>query len=147
MTRTNSHNQKLLESAIKFALTNRPPTGGFPFLAACLKKVGVTKNIWYLPSAQSTYLISGETLIQQGQPILQGLLPVQKFNQTLLQKAIKTDQKGQSTFPEFLLSAWNAGVIRYEVDFLTHTVTYYGANNEHYSEDYKAVTIEDFQLN
>jgi uncharacterized protein YbcV (DUF1398 family) len=53
--------------------------------------------------------------------------------------ALRTDQAGQSTFPEFLAASWRAGVVRYDVDFVARTVTYYGSNSEEYIEDYPAV--------
>ncbi len=46
------------------------------------------------------------------------------------------------TFPEFLAASWRAGVVRYDVDFASRTVTYYGCNGEEYVEAYPAVQIE-----
>ena len=66
---------------------------------------------------------------------------VPPFDRTALITALRTDQAGESTFPEFLASAWNAGVLRYEVDFAERTCTYYGANDEHYVESYPAVNV------
>jgi uncharacterized protein YbcV (DUF1398 family) len=56
--------------------------------------------------------------------------------------AIRTDQQGQSTFPEFLQAIWNAGVIGYDVDFLARNVNYYGVNGESYLEEYPEVEIK-----
>ena len=64
------------------------------------------------------------------------------FNKEALIKALRTDQAGQSNFPEFLESTWRAGIIRYSVDFAKRTVTYYGANQESYEESYPTVEIE-----
>ncbi len=57
-----------------------------------------------------------------------GAADVPPFNQDALALALRTDQAGDSTFPEFLSASWRAGVIRYEVDFGAGTVTYYGCN-------------------
>jgi len=56
-------------------------------------------------------------------------------------KALKIDQAGQSSFPEFLKASWKAGVVSYVVDFEKHLVTYYGVLGESYSENYPAVEI------
>jgi len=54
---------------------------------------------------------------------------------------LRTDQAGESTFPEFLAASWRAGVIRYDVNFAARTVTYYGCNGEEYTEAYPAVDL------
>jgi len=54
---------------------------------------------------------------------------------------LRTDQAGKSTFPEFLAAFWRAGVVRYDVDFATHAVAYYGCNGEEYVEAYPAVDV------
>ena len=56
-------------------------------------------------------------------------------------KALRTDQAGESSFPEFLEATWRAGVVRYEVDFAARTVTYQGCNGEEYVEAYPAVEV------
>lgn len=56
-------------------------------------------------------------------------------------RALRTDQAGESTFLEFLMSSWQAGVIRYEVDFEARRVTYFGASGESYVEAYPAVAM------
>ncbi len=63
------------------------------------------------------------------------------FNQAALIAALRTDQAGNSTFPEFLTGTWEAGVVSYDVDFAAHTCTYYGATGEKYVEEYAAVEI------
>ena len=65
-----------------------------------------------------------------------------RFDRAALIAALRTDQAGNSTFPEFLAASWRAGVVRYEVDFIGRAVTYYGANGEEYVEQYPAVTVE-----
>jgi uncharacterized protein YbcV (DUF1398 family) len=55
---------------------------------------------------------------------------------------LRTDQAGESTFPEFLAASWRAGVVRYDVDFEARTVAYYGCNGEEYVEAYPIVEID-----
>jgi uncharacterized protein YbcV (DUF1398 family) len=54
---------------------------------------------------------------------------------------LRTDQAGESTFPEFLAASWRAGVVRYEVDFAERVVVYYGCEGEEYAEHYPPVQL------
>ena len=78
----------------------------------------------------------------QGTPLVTGAVDVPTFDREALIRALRTDQKGESTFPEFLAASWRAGVVRYDVDFAARTVTYCGSNGEQYVEDYPAVDID-----
>lgn len=51
------------------------------------------------------------------------------------------DQAGESTFPEFLMATWTAGVVRYDVDFVARTCTYLGAGGESYVEAYPGAQV------
>jgi uncharacterized protein YbcV (DUF1398 family) len=63
------------------------------------------------------------------------------FDRGALIAALRRDQRGESNFPEFLQSAWNAGVTGYDVDFSARKITYYGASGENYLEEYPAVQL------
>jgi uncharacterized protein YbcV (DUF1398 family) len=130
-----------LIAAQKFAMSVRPKVGGFPYLAEALRKAGVTRNLWSLPSCQSIYHTRSGAVVQQGTPLTSGTADVAKFDQEALIRALRIDQAGQSTFPEFLKNSWEAGVVSYDVDFEKRTVTYYGAHGESYVEDYPAVDL------
>jgi uncharacterized protein YbcV (DUF1398 family) len=133
--------QQKLQSAMAYAMKNRPKVGGFPFLAECLRKAGVEKNIWSLPSAQSIYITKEGSLVKPGVALASEMTPVPDFDKEALIKALRTDQAGESTFLEFILSAWNAGVVSYEVDFIERTVSYRGALGEEYVESYPKVEV------
>jgi uncharacterized protein YbcV (DUF1398 family) len=64
------------------------------------------------------------------------------FDREALIAALRIDQAGKSTFPEFLEASWRAGVVRYDVDFAARTVAYLGCNGEQYIEAYPAVEID-----
>ncbi len=130
-----------LINAQKHAMSIRPAIGGFPVLAEALRQAGVKTNRWHLPSCQSVYELAEGNIVQQGTPLINGTHQIPKFNQDALIIAIRKDQQGQTTFPEFLQAAWNAGVIGYDVDFLARKVIYYGVNSESYCEEYPAVGI------
>ena len=130
-----------LEAAQKRAMAIRPKVGGFPYLAEALRRAGVTRNVWSLPSCQSLFLTNEGPVVTQGAPLVPGIADVPAFNRAGLIKALRTDQAGESTFPEFLAASWRAGVVRYDVDFAARTVTYYGCNGEEYEEAYPAVEI------
>lgn len=130
-----------LTTAQKHAMSIRPKVGGFPVLAEVLRRAGVQKNRWSLPSCQSVYIMNEGSVVQQGSPLVIGTFEVAKFNTEALIKAIRIDQEGKSSFPEFLMAAWDAGVIGYDVDFIGRKVTYYGVSDEFYLEEYPAVDI------
>jgi uncharacterized protein YbcV (DUF1398 family) len=131
-----------LQAAQKRAMAGRPKVGGFPYLAETLRRAGVIRNVWSLPSCQSLYVSSDGSVVTMGTPLVTGTSDVPGFNREALIVALRTDQAGQSTFPEFLAASWRAGVVRYDVDFAARTVTYCGSNGEEYIEDYPAVEIE-----
>ncbi len=131
-----------LMTAQKHAMKIRPATGGFPVLAEVLRQYGVLKNIWTLPSCQSLYLTNDGPVVISGNAIVNSATDVSKFNQEALIHALRINQSGQSTFPEFLIAAWNAGVISYDVDFINRTVIYFGCQGEEYLEKYPAVEID-----
>jgi uncharacterized protein YbcV (DUF1398 family) len=119
-----------LTAAQKHAMSIRPKVGGFPYLAEVLRVAGVTRNTWTLPSCQSVYLTKEGPVVQQGPPLLNGSADIPAFDREALIKALRTDQAGQSTFPDFLAAAWKAGIIRYDVDFVKRQVIYYCCNGE-----------------
>lgn len=130
-----------LESAQQRAMAGRPKVGGFPYLAETLRRAGVTRNIWSLPSCQSLYLTEKGPVVFQGSPLVTGMADVPPFNRDALITALRTDQAGNSTFPEFLLATWKAGVVKYDVDFAARTCTYFGAGEEQYVESYPVVEV------
>lgn len=131
-----------LQAAQQRAMAGRPKVGGFPFLAETLRRAGVTRNHWFLPACQSLYLTQDGPVVIRGTPLISGTADVPPFNQEALVAALRTDQAGKSTFPEFLLASWRAGVVRYDVDFAARTCSYYGCKGEEYVEEYPAVSID-----
>jgi uncharacterized protein YbcV (DUF1398 family) len=131
-----------VEAAQKRAMAIRPKVGGFPHLAESLRQAGVTRNVWFLPACQSLYLTKDGPVVTLGAPLLTGTGDVPPFDREGLIQALRTDQAGESTFPEFLAASWLAGVVRYEVDFVARTVAYYGCNDDQYVESYPAVDIK-----
>lgn len=124
------------------AMRVRPKVGGFPCLAEVLRQAGVTRNLWSLPSCQSIYFTREGTVVSQGAPLFSGSADIPEFNADALIRALRTDQAGESTFPEFLEGAWQAGVVRFEVDFEKRSVTYHGVLGESYVEEYPPVEVD-----
>jgi uncharacterized protein YbcV (DUF1398 family) len=87
------------------------------------------------------FLTNDGPVVIQGTPLATGTMDVPPFDREALIAALRTDQAGESTFPEFLVASWRAGVARYEVDFTARTVAYYGCNGEDYVEAYPAVEV------
>lgn len=130
-----------LKSAQQRAMAGRPKIGGFPYLAETLRIAGVRRNIWSLPACQSLYLTEQGPVVAQGVPLITGMEDVLPFDQGALITALRTDQAGESTFAEFLMAAWKAGVVSYDVNFGERTVTYYGSDGESYVESYPAAKL------
>src|ERR1700679_195612 len=128
-----------LETAQKRAMAIRTKVGGFPYLAEVLRRAGVTKNLWLLASWQSLDLTNEGPVVIPGTRLVSGTTDVPAFDREALIRALRTDQAGESTFPEFLAATWRAGIVRYEVDFAARTVAYVGCNGEEYVEAYPAV--------
>ncbi len=100
-----------LTEAMKVAAAGRPRVGGFPYLAEVLRKAGVKRNVWSLPSCQSLFLTNDGPVVMQGAPLVNGAVDVPAFDEAALIKALRVDQAGESTFPEFLNATWQAGVV------------------------------------
>jgi len=131
-----------LQAAQKRAMAIRPKVGGFPYFAEALRRAGLARNIWWLPACQSLFLTADGPVMMQGTPLASGMMDVAPFNREALIRAIRADQAGESSFPEFLEGSWRAGVVRYDVDFNARTVIYYGCNGEEYLEAYPAVDVD-----
>lgn len=131
-----------LTEAQKYAMSIRPKVGGFPVLAEVLRSVGVKTSRWSLPACQTIYYLKDGSVVQQGNPLVTGVFEIAKFDREALITALRTDQEGRSSFPEFLKAACEAGVIGYEVDFEARKVAYFGVNGESYLEEYPAVIVE-----
>jgi uncharacterized protein YbcV (DUF1398 family) len=125
-----------LQHAQQSAIAIRPKVGGFPIFADSLLQSGITRNVWHLPSCQSTYFATFGVVIQQGTPLVSGSTSVAPFDEQALIEALRRDQRGEGSFPEFLQSSWEAGVVSYEVDFVNRVCTYFGVNGEAYIENY-----------
>jgi uncharacterized protein YbcV (DUF1398 family) len=130
-----------LQAAMQRAAAIRPKVGGFPYLAETLRRAGAIRNLWFLPASQSIFLTQDGPVVFQGTPLLLGPADIPPFDREALITALRTDQAGQGTFPEFLEASWRAGVVRYDVDFAARTVAYYGCNSEEYIEAYPAVEV------
>jgi uncharacterized protein YbcV (DUF1398 family) len=130
-----------LKAAQTRAMAGRPKVGGFPYLAETLPRAGVTRNLWYLPACQSLYLTNDGPVVMLGTTLSSGTVDVPAFSREALIAAVRTDQAGKSTFPEFLEASWRAGVVRYDVDLLARKIAYYGCNGEEYIEDYPPVEV------
>jgi uncharacterized protein YbcV (DUF1398 family) len=128
-----------LQAAMERGMAGRPKAGGFPYLAEALRQAGVRRNVWTLPAGQSLFLTELGPVVMVGTPLAAGMVDVPVFDREALIRALRVDQAGESTFPEFLEASWRAGVVGYDVDFVGRTVTYFGSGGEQYVESYPAV--------
>jgi uncharacterized protein YbcV (DUF1398 family) len=129
-----------LQAAQRDATTNRPQLQGFPYLAETLRRAGVRTNTWWLPSMQSLYMTDLGPVLIQGEPLINGISDVAPFDRNAVIDALRADQAGETTFPEFAAAAWRAGVLHYVVDLDHRTCSYFGVDNECWVESYPAVS-------
>jgi len=133
--------QNNLQNAMSKSEKVRPKIGGFPYLAECLREEGFIKNTWYLPSGDSFYFSKEDSLVIPGKSLIEDIAVYPSYSEEKLIRALRSDQAGKSTFPEFLMNTWKSGVVKYEVNFIDRYVVYYGANGEESKEIYPAVKI------
>ncbi|MER5779577.1 DUF1398 family protein [Streptomyces sp. NPDC002039] len=130
-----------LQAALEHAAAIRPRVGGFPYLAETLRRAGVSRCRMAVPSNAMLYLTDVGPVAVQGEPLITGMVDVAPFDREALLAALRRDQAGESTFPEFVQGCWNAGVIWYDVDLHARTCAYHGADGDRYVESYPAVEI------
>ncbi|SBS78946.1 conserved hypothetical protein [uncultured Mycobacterium sp.] len=130
-----------LDAALRDAMANRPARQGFPYLAETLRRAGVRTSTWWLPAMQSRYETDLGPVVIQETPLLQGMAEVPPFDRAALLDALRADQAGRTTFPQFAGAAWRAGVVRWVVALDDRTCTYFGLDDQTYVEEYAAVDI------
>ncbi|MEU4171236.1 DUF1398 family protein [Streptomyces sp. NPDC026665] len=130
-----------LRAALERAGAVRPQVGGFPYLAESLRQAAVTRCRMTVPSNAMLYLTAAGPVTVQGEPLVTGMVDVPPFDREALIEALRADQAGLTTFPEFVQGCWKAGVVRYDVDLTARTCTYYGADDDAYVESYAAVEL------
>jgi uncharacterized protein YbcV (DUF1398 family) len=90
---------------------------------------------------QSCYDTQLGTVVVAASPLFNGMADVPPFDQTALVNALRADQDGQTTFPQFAEAAWRAGVVRWVVALGDRTCTYFGSGDHTYVEEYAAVDL------
>jgi len=63
-----------LEQAMQEAVTRRPKAAGFPYRAETLRRAGVTRKFWSLPSCQRLCLSDKGSVVMQGVPLISGIV-------------------------------------------------------------------------
>jgi uncharacterized protein YbcV (DUF1398 family) len=130
-----------IHNAQRRAAEIRPAVGGFPVVAEVLRQAGVRRNERTLPAGQNVYVTDTGAAIEPTVSLVSELSDVPAFDRDAVIDAIRADQAGHTTFPEFLAAIWAAGVTGYVVDLDQRTVTYSGIDDKTYVESYPAVEV------
>jgi uncharacterized protein YbcV (DUF1398 family) len=130
-----------IQNAQRRAAEIRPAVGGFPVLAEVLRQAGIHRNEWTLPAGQTVYVTDAGAVVEPATPVISAISEVPAFDRGAVIDALRADQAGHTTFPEFLTAIWSAGVTGFVVDLDGRTVTYRGIDNATYVERYPAVEI------
>lgn len=119
----------------------RPKVGGFPYLAEALRQGGVRTYLFDVPSSSVLFVTDDATVLAPGTPLRDSWCVLAPFDEPAVVAAIRADQRGETTFPEFVEASLRAGVVRYEVDFAARTCTYMSARGDRYVERYPNVEL------
>jgi uncharacterized protein YbcV (DUF1398 family) len=119
----------------------RPEVGGFPVLAEVLCQAGIHRNARTLPAGQSVCVTDTGAVSEPAVSLVSETSDVRAFDRDAVIAAIRADQPGHTTFPEFLAAIWTVGVTSYVTDFDERTVTYAGIDGKTHVESYPAVEI------
>lgn len=130
-----------IQNAQRRAAELRPRVGGFPVLAEVLRQAGVRRNEWTLPVGQSVYVTDAGAVAEPGPAVITSVTEVPSFDREAVIRALRADQAGETTFPQFLAAIWRAGVTRFVVEFDQRTVTYGGVDDAAYVESYPPVEL------
>lgn len=87
------------------------------------------------------YITDEGDLLQPGTFLRTAKTVIPAYDEDAVIEAIRVDQRGESTFPDFVEASFRAGVIRFEVDTAARTCIYFGAHAETYLEKYPAVHL------
>lgn len=132
----------VLTVALDRAARVRPAVGGFPYLAEVLRDSGFEHV--HCDVAGGTMLYRGPVgaVVTRVPAQAAATVAVPRWDETALVAAIRADQRGERSFPEFLAGCWSAGVTGYDVDLAGRTCTYRSADpGRRYVEQYPAVMV------
>ena len=128
---THFNAQKIMEIS-KVSKAEKWP---FPKTLTALKEAGVQYYDVELPTATIVYHGHGQEMTESGIPSLQNLPPVGKYDLKALKEAIRIHQVNRTPYAEVMKEIVKSGVMRYRVDVVNRTCTYFGKNaNEKYVE-------------
>lgn len=130
-----------IAAARAHAAAVRPAGGGFPYLAEALRRAGVTRCHFDVPSRTLLDVTADGSVLHPGASMVVAPTVVARFDRSALVVALRADQAGETTFDDFVVACWRAGVVRYEVDTTARTCRYLGAAGEQYVERYPAVEL------
>lgn len=103
--------------------------GGFPYFCDVLFRAGVLNVTWFLPTCQSLYITKMNRVRLSGVSLFTAATQP-KFDDKHLYEVINHERNEDGhAFRSLLLGLWSAGVVRYTVDCIARTVTYYGADD------------------
>lgn len=132
----------VLSMALDRAARVRPAVGGFPYLAEVLRDSGFDHVRCDVAGGTLLYRGPVGAVVTRGPGQVAATATVRPWDQAALVAAIRADQRGERTFPEFLAGCWSAGVTDYDVDLIGRACTHRSADpGRRYVEEYAAVEV------
>lgn len=132
-----------LQAAQERAAAVRPQVNGFPYVAEVMRQAGVSAYHHSIPSGTTLFVTEAGPVVLQADPVVHGMADVASWDRDAVIAAIRTDQAGNSSYPQFTQSCWEAGVVHYDVDLAGRTCTYSGVAGEQYVESYPHVEVAE----
>jgi uncharacterized protein YbcV (DUF1398 family) len=125
----------------------RPTIGGFPYLAESLRDAGISAVHCDVASMSTIYRSARGAVVDQQEPLTRGLDTVASFDRDAVVTAIRRDQNGESTYAEFMVGIWKAGVVSYDIDLHARTCAYQGVDPlvDLYVEEYALVMLDHIE--
>jgi uncharacterized protein YbcV (DUF1398 family) len=106
----------------------------FPKTLTALKEAGVEYYDVELKAAAIIYHGQGQEMTETGVPSLQNLPEVGTYDLKALKEAIHFHQVNRTPYAEIMGEVVKAGIVRYRVDVVGRSCTYFGKNGEKYTE-------------
>jgi uncharacterized protein YbcV (DUF1398 family) len=127
-------NTHTIEECMKLSFADTPFSKIVPMLAGA----GVTSYTADLVKLRNTYYDAGTEAYDEALPLKDGSAIAPKFDSATVAAAVKSIQRGEIGYAEFLHRVMGAGCSHYEVFISGRKAMYFGRDGEFYTEPFPA---------
>jgi uncharacterized protein YbcV (DUF1398 family) len=127
-------NTETIEQCMKQSFADTPFSKIIPQLAGA----GVTSYTADLVKLRNTYYDAGSSAFDEALPLNGGPVIAPSFDATTVGATVKSIQRGEIGYAEFLCRIMTAGCSHYEVFIAGRKAMYFGRDGEFYTEPFPA---------